>query len=249
VSTPASIAIILARAGSKGVPGKNAAPIAGKPCIAWTIEYALRSRSMVALSTDDPRITDLARTRYPQLELIPRPAHLASGTARIDDAARHAIQTLESKHAELKHPETRIILLYGNVPVRPPGLIERALHTLAAPGTDSVQSYQPVGKNHPWWTARLDPETNEVRPWEGEVLNHGIYRRQDLPPAFIPDGAILAMTRRALFLEVPGVSAGPHAFFGKTRRGIISPGPVIDIDSPLDLAVADAMLRASTVTP
>ncbi|MEZ6234116.1 MAG: hypothetical protein R3B68_07995 [Phycisphaerales bacterium] len=71
-----------------------------------------------------------------------------------------------------------------------------------------------------------------------------MFRRQDLPPAFIPDGAVLGVTRPALMLELPGVPDGPHAFFGLDRRGIINPeGSVVDIDSPLDLVVADAMLR------
>lgn len=235
--TPA-IAIILARAGSKGVPGKNTAPIAGKPCIAWTIDYALASERIdrIAVSSDDLGIKDLARSRG--LTVIDRPANLATDTARVDDAARHAIESLGAKK-----PDTPIFILYANIPVRPAGLIEKALETL--PGADSVQSYQPVGKNHPWWTARIDPKTGDVRPWEGEVLNHNIFRRQELPPAFIPDGGILLVTRRALFLEVPGIVPGPHAFFGKSRRGIVSPGPVIDIDTRIDALVADAMLRGN----
>lgn len=252
VTTPPTIALILARAGSKGVPGKNIAPIAGKPCIAWTIDYTLASKGLtrIAVSTDDPKITDLVHTRYPQLDLIQRPPNLATDTARVDDAARHALESLESKHPNLKDPNTRIIILYANVPVRPAGLIERALKSLDLPSTDSVQSFQPVGKNHPWWMARLD-STGQVSPWEGDVLNHNVYRRQDLPPAYLPDGAILAVTRRALTLQIPNVPPGPHAFFGLSRRGLeTAPGEVIDIDSPLDLAVAEATLRkASTVTP
>lgn len=253
---PPAIALILARAGSKGVPGKNAAPIAGMPCIAWTIDYALASRSVldhVAVSTDDPAIDDLVRSKYPQVVFIHRPAELASDTARIDDAARHALRELENRDSTLKSPDTRIIILYANVPVRPPCLIERALARFDT-GADSVQSYQRVGKHHPWWMSRLDASTGRATPWEGDVLNHGVYRRQDLPPAFLPDGAILAVTRRALMLEVPGVAPGPHAFFGANRFGIETrEGEVIDIDTPLDLAIADAQLRSnakplSTVT-
>ncbi len=244
-----AIAIILARAGSKGLPGKNVAPIAGKPCIAWTIEQALACSRLtkVAISTDDRAIVDLVRSRYSTVEVVGRPAELASDTARVDDAARHAVRALERSTPEAGSPETPIAILYGNVPVRPAGLIDAALEAL--PGADSVQSYQGVGKNHPWWTARLDPVTKVVGPWEGEVLNHGVFRRQDLPPAFIPDGGVMVVTRRALHLDIPGVPAGPHAFFGKVRRGIVSPGPVVDIDTRIDAVVADAVLRGSTVNP
>jgi hypothetical protein len=103
-----------------------------------------------------------------------------------------------------------------------------------------------VGKFHPWWTARIDG-TGRVHPWEGEVLNHGIFRRQDLPAALIPDGGVIALTRRALYLEVPGAPDGPHAFLGVNRRGVINDeGSVIDIDSTVDLMVADSILRETT---
>jgi N-acylneuraminate cytidylyltransferase len=245
--TPA-MALILARAGSKGLPGKNIAPIAGKPCIAWTIEHALAATrvSLIAVSTDDRAILDLVRSRYPGIAPVVRPGDLASDSARVDDAARHAVQALVAEHPEFRRPDAAVAILYANVPVRPAGLLDAALAAL--PGADSVQTYEPVGKHHPWWTARLDPATGEVRPWEGDVLNHNIFRRQDLPPAFVPDGGALVVTRRALFLDVPGVAPGPHAFFGKVRRGVVSPGPVVDIDTRLDAIVADAMLRDTTVT-
>lgn len=247
-SPPPAIAIILARAGSKGVPGKNIAPIAGKPCIAWSIEYALAcpGLSAVAVSTDDSGILDLVRSRYPQLLVVHRPANLATDTARVDDAARHAVLELESRIPELRRPDARVVILYANVPVRPGGLIDAALARMTS-DTDSVQSYQGVGKFHPWWTCRLGAD-GAVSPWEGDVLNHGVFRRQDLPPAFIPDGAVLVVTRRALMLDIPGVPDGPHAFFGKARRGIVSTGEVVDIDSPADVLAAEAILRG-TVTP
>jgi CMP-N,N'-diacetyllegionaminic acid synthase len=234
----AAMALILARGGSKGVPRKNIAPVAGRPCIAWTIEAARRAHTVgrVVVSTDDQEVAAVARGDG--AEVLFRPAALAGDTARVDDVARHAATELD-----LRSPECPIVILYANVPVRPPGLIDLAVSLLIESGCDSVQSYSTVGKHHPWWMARLD-ESGRVRPWEGEVLNHGIYRRQELPPAFIPDGGVLAVTRRALFLEVAGAPAGPHAFFGVDRRGVrTTEGEVVDIDSPIDLLVADAVLR------
>lgn len=226
-------AIILARAGSKGVPGKNTAPVAGRPCIAWTIEAAQRSARVdrVLVSSDDRDALRIATSM--NAEAVERPADLAGDAARVDDAARHAAEPCGAGN---------LVILYANVPVRPEGLIDRALALLAETGCDSVQSYQPVGKHHPWWTAKLD-SSGSVTPWEGDVLNHGVYRRQDLPPALIPDGGVIALTRRALFMQIPGVEPGPHAFFGADRRGVENPeGSVIDIDSPIDLVVADALL-------
>lgn len=230
-------AIILARGGSKGVPGKNIMPIAGRPCIEWTIDAAKQSRllRLIAVSTDDAAIARTAESAG--VRVVARPAPLADDRATVDDAARHAA-------AELGQAFDAFVILYANVPVRPLGLVDRALELLAR-GCDSVQSYAPVGKHHPWWTARLD-EHGAVRPWEGDVLNHSVYRRQDLPPAYIPDGGIIAVTREALFLKVPGVQPGPHAFFGRDRRGVINPeGAVVDIDAPTDALVADALLRSA----
>lgn len=237
-----ALAIVLARAGSKGVPGKNAAPVAGRPCVLWTLDAARGARGVgtVALSTDDPGLARLARKHG--VEHVERPAELATDTARVDDAARHALGVLEER---LERRFERIVMLYGNVPVRPPGLIGRALDLLTKTGCDSVQSYAPVGKHHPWWTARVEGDTGRVRPWEGDVLNHGVFRRQDLPPAYVPDGGVIALTRRALRAEISGVPEGPHAFFGADRRAVLNrEGEVIDIDAPVDLVVADAVLRA-----
>lgn len=236
-----ALAIVLARAGSKGVPGKNAASVAGRPCAAWTIDHARASSrvGLVIVSTDDPRVAQLATG--PGVRAHPRPPALASDSATIDDAARDAVRWGDA-HAGSGALDP-VVLLYANVPVRPAGLIDRAVDLLESSGADSVQSYAPVGKHHPWWTARLD-EHGRVRPWEGEVLNHGVYRRQDLPPAFVPDGGVLVVRRRALFLELPGVAPGPHAFLGAERRGVrTGEGQVVDIDAPVDLLVADALLR------
>lgn len=243
-----ALALILARAGSKGVPGKNRAPVAGRPCVAWTIDAALAARRVarVAISTDDPEIDSIARRAG--ILTVERPPSLATDTARVDDAARDAVAQLERRT-----PGDRVdavAILYANVPIRPTGLIDRAIDLLVRERADSVQSYQTVGKHHPWWTARVDPHTGLVTPWEGHVLNHGVFRRQDLPPAHVPDGGVLVVTRKALFLEIPDAPPGPHAFFGAQRRGVINPeGSVVDIDSPLDLLVADAMLRSGSPAP
>ncbi len=260
VHTPPAIAIILARRGSKGVPGKNVALVGGRPCIAWTIDAAIQAAGVgiVAVSTDDPDAKSVARSFGAGIMVIDRPKSLAGDRATIDAAARHAVAWVGRTSCPPVlvgrtscPPSAPIVILYANVPIRPVlkgvGLIDRALATLARTGADSVQSYAPVGKFHPWWTARVNDRTGRVAPWQGRVLNHGVFRRQDLPPAFVPDGGVIALTRAALMLEL-GVAPGPHAFFGCGRRGIINAdGAVIDIDSPTDLLVADAVLRHAAV--
>lgn len=230
------VAIVLARAGSKGLPGKNTAAVGGRPCIAWTIDAARESEVIdeVWVSSDDRDALSIARSMG--AGAIERPADLAGDNATVDAAARHAV-------GELAGEPDEIVILYANVPVRPAGLIDRAVGLLRRSGCDSVQSYAPVGKHHPWWTARVDAGTGEVSPWEGDVLNHGVFRRQDLPSACIPDGGVIACSADALMLRL-GAEDGPHAFFGRNRRGVMTgEGEVIDIDSRIDQIVADVVLR------
>ncbi len=230
-----ALAIILARAGSKGLPGKNTACVGGRPCIAWTIDAAKASEgvSRVVITSDDARAQDIARSLG--ADAVDRPSELALDTATVDDAARHACESIGWTQGP-------VVILYANVPVRPAGLIDGAIERLGQ-GFDSVQSYAPVGKHHPWWTARLDDQ-GAAHPWEGDVLNHGVYRRQDLPPAHIPDGGVLAVTREALLHQIEGVAPGPHAFLGAKRGGVVTgEGEVIDIDCRVDQLVADAILR------
>ena len=232
-------AIILARAGSKGLPGKNSAVVGGKPCVQWTIESAMNSASVgqVIVSSDDVDVNACAHRLG--CTIIDRPVELAHDTATIDDAARHAYE-------EVGSPDCPIVILYANVPVRPKGLIDDAVKMLVDSDCDSVQSYAAVGKHHPWWTVRVGDD-GSVSPWEGDVLYHNCFRRQDLPSAQIPDGGVIALTPEALMKKLNSTD-GPHCFLGNDRRGIITnEGDVIDIDSRLDQIVADAILKERAV--
>lgn len=236
----AAIAIVLARGGSKGLPGKNILPVGDKPCVEWTLEAAQRSALIgrVVVSSDDEAVLEVACEHG--CEVVQRPPELAHDTATIDDAARHAYESIGS-------PDAPIVILYANVPVRPDSLIDDAVKMLMETGCDSVQSYARVGKHHPWWTVRVG-EDGQVRPWEGEVLYHNCYRRQDLPAAMVPDGGVIALTPGALMMRV-GAPEGPHGFLGIDRRGVVTgEGDVIDIDSRIDLVVADAVLRKKRTT-
>jgi len=235
------LGIILARGGSKGVPNKNLRVLNGRPCIAWTVDHAVRSETLshVLVSSDDVQILREASAGGVETDL--RPPEEATDNATIDAAARGALDRWMSTS---RVTPDAVAVLYGNVPVRPKDLTDRAVAMLLETSCDSVQSYAPVGKRHPWWTARVDA-SGRVRPWEGETLNNGVFRRQDLPPAFVPDGGALVVSLPALRLERAERDMGPHGFLGRDRRGILTEdGEVIDIDSEVDLLVAEAILSA-----
>jgi CMP-N-acetylneuraminic acid synthetase len=164
--------------------------------------------------------------------VVLRPAALASDTATVDSAVRHAVESLAAG-------EGIVVILYGNVPVRPADLADRAVARLVETGADSVQSYYRVGKTHPYWMSRLDGAGRVA-----QFVENRIYRRQELPPLFMPDGGVIAVRRESLFDVREGE---PHAFFGRDRRGIeTAEGEVVDVDTAVDLAVAEAILAAQT---
>lgn len=226
----AALGVILARAGSKGLPNKNSLTIAGKPMLAWTIEHALASKQIkrVMVTTDGEALAQIAG-KY-DVEVVRRPTELASDTATVDAAARHAVNQVVDTH-------DNICLLYGNVPVRPDDLSDRAIQMLNESQADSVQSVCPVGKNHPYWMKTVDPETGRL----GMVQDNQIYRRQELPPVYMLDGGVIALKRSSLFQLVENQ---PHAFLGADRRAVVTePGDVVDIDSAEDLKRAEALLE------
>ena len=228
-----ALGIILCRAGSRGLPKKAVRPLCGQPVITYTFEHARASTLLddVVLSTDCRDAATLAEEHG--IEVIDRPADLATDDARVDDAARHCTEVYQAQHCV---DAKIIVLLYANVPVRPPGLIDDAIHQLIETGADSVRSVAPVGKKHPLWLHRL--EGDRMTPYH---LN-SVYRRQNLEPLYYHDGAVIALRRRALF--TPASQADdPQAFFGRDRRAIVQgPYDAVDIDDADDLHLAEALL-------
>ncbi|MHC4768513.1 MAG: N-acetylneuraminate synthase family protein, partial [Planctomycetota bacterium] len=230
----ATLAVVIGRAGSKGLPGKNARALAGRPLVCHTIGAALAAATVdrVVVSTD---CADIATaTASMSVPVVRRPPELATDTAAVDAAVRHAVEAVGGD-------EQVIIILYANVPVRPKDLIDRAVKLLLETGADSVQSFCDVGKLHPHWMASLDAD-HRVKPY----IENSIHRRQDLPRQWALDGGVIAVTRESLFAGRPN---NPHAFLGADRRGIeTAPGSVIDVDTLHDLHVAEAVLGAPEPT-
>jgi N-acylneuraminate cytidylyltransferase len=224
------LAVIIGRAGSKGLPKKNALDVAGVAMIARTIRFAIASTSIdrVIVSTDGEDIAAIARDEG--VEVFMRGETHSHDTATVDAAVRHAVDASASL-------ASTVVILYANVPVRPSDLADRAVATLQESGADSVQSYYRVGKTHPYWMSRMD-DAGRV----SQFVENRIYRRQELPALFMPDGGVIAVTRASLFDVREGE---PHAFFGRDRRGIETrEGDVVDVDNALDLAVAESILLA-----
>ncbi len=229
-----ALGIILARAGSKGLPDKCMRLVLGRPMLEYTIDHARGARRLTAalLSTDSPAAAALAKRR--RLFTVERPPELASDVAPVDAAARHALDIWERLH------NVRVdaaVLLFGNIPVRAAGAIDAALTLLESSGADSVRSVAPVGKHHPDWTYRLDGDRmRQYRP-------NTIHRRQELEPLYGLDGAIFAVRREALLSASPD---DPQSFLGRDRRALVQRAEdSVDVDEIADLYQAEAVLRAA----
>jgi len=201
--------------------------------ICYTIDDARAASTVdrVVVSTDGDAIAAAAESMA--VPVVRRPPDLATDTAPVAAAVRHAVTEYDAAGAA-----GVIVILYANVPVRPPGLIDRAVGLLLETGADSVQSYCDVGKHHPDWMVELDGDKC-VTPFHDNPVD----RRQDLPNLLIPDGGVIAVTRASLLSAASDPAHDPHAFLGADRRGIeTAPGEVIDVDTPHDLVIAEAFM-------
>jgi CMP-N-acetylneuraminic acid synthetase len=233
-----TIAIIIGRAGSKGLKHKNMRLLGGKPLTAWTVEHALNSKKpdAVILSSDGPDI--LAVGKNYGIHAYERPAELSGDTVTVDAAVRHGVSCWEKQTGKQAQ---YIAILYANVALRAADLTDRAIAKLIDTGCDSVQTVYNVGKTHPLWMRKLTGEGNDVvEPY----IPNEIYRRQDLPPVYMLNSGVLAVRRVNLFDVDP---LHPHNFLGKDRRAIVTgQTDVVDIDDEIDLLFAEAVLNHRT---
>ena len=176
------IAIIPARGGSKGLPGKNIKEMCDKPLIAYTIEAALKSKSIdhVILSTDDEEIAAVAKKYGAEVPFM-RPAELASDTAIAGDNYIYTIVRLE------KEWNTKIdsfVVLQPTSPLRIAEDIDGAVELFNARNADSVVTY--VKEAHPiFWHKKIDENNKLEDIFEGTIAN-----RQELPITYYPNGAV-----------------------------------------------------------
>jgi len=238
------LAVIMARAGSVGVPGKSRRELLGRPVIAYTFDQvrAAQRINRCVVSSDDQMILELARSAG--FEVIERPPELATSTSATDPVLRHAVRTMAERH---RYAPEAVVMLYGNVPLRRHQMIDKCIAMLEETGADSVQTIAPVGKNHPYWMFDLTPDANgDSVGTGGKITKHipnQIFRRQDLPPLYAPTGAVYVMKTQVLMAGEG--QADPHAFLGRDRRGLITAvEDSVDIDVPRDFFLAEAILRS-----
>ena len=198
------LGIITARGGSKGIPGKNLKLLAGKPLLAYTVDTARRSGALdrVILSTDDEAIATAGRDLGCDVPFM-RPLDLAHDDTPHLPVIQHATRWMEER---VNYRPDAVMILQPTSPLRTAQDIVAAIELLDRSGADSVLSVNEVpAHSHPMRTLRVDNAGNAVLFVSGEPVRKRINRRQDLPPAWVMNGAIYACRTRLLFDAEPSL--------------------------------------------
>ena len=225
-------AFIFARGGSKGLPRKNVLPFNGKPLIAHAIECALRCPSLgsVIVSTDDAEIADVARAYGASVPFM-RPDDLASDSASEWLAWRHAIEWVHANQA----PFDVMVSLPTTAPLRAVVDVEHCVDVMREdPAADVVACVTEAQRSPYFNMVRLgdDGAAGLVIPPESAV-----WRRQDAPNVY-------DMTTVAYAARVPFVLQSSGLFAGRLRVVQVPRERALDIDTPLDFTIAEAIVNA-----
>ncbi|MFR9676193.1 cytidylyltransferase domain-containing protein [Streptomyces sp. TR06-5] len=220
------LAVVPARGGSKGVPGKNLAEVGGVSLVARAVR-ACRGAALVtdvAVSTDDAEIAAAARAAG--AEVVDRPADLAGDVATSEAAVLHALDAHEARHAATVDA---VLLVQCTSPFLTAEDVQGVAAAVTEGGADSALTVAPF-HGFVWRAA-------DAAVADGHGVNHDRSvrpRRQDRPQEHLETGAAYAM-------DVAGFRKAGHRFFGRTDLVPTDPARVLEIDDPHDLARARAL--------
>lgn len=230
------LGLIPARGGSKGLPGKNIKSLGGVPLLGRAILGARKAGCLDRLwvSTDDPAIAAVAESFGVKVPWL-RPAELAQDGSLMTDVLAHLLERLQKD--EGYRPDA-ILVLQATSPFRTPETIRRAVELYRKGGGRGVISVTP-SRHHPVWSYRID-ESGVLRPFvAGDVTPPP---RQKLPLAYFLDGSVF-LTSTESFLK-------RRSFYsGEDLALVVEGDEAIDVDTPLDWALAEAAEKARRPEP
>lgn len=154
------LAVIPARGGSKGLPGKNMLEFEGRPLVSWAMLSAVQSQFVdrVVLSTDDARIKETGEALGVDIPYI-RPSHLANDTSPVVDTIIDLMtymETREDRRYDL------IVLLQPTSPFRTHEHVDKALLAMNSGGHESLISCKRAKHPPNWYVRRNDDATIEL---------------------------------------------------------------------------------------
>lgn len=198
------LGVVTARAGSKGLPGKNLKLLAGRPLLAYTIDAARTSGALdrVILSTEDEQIADVGRQLGCDVPFM-RPRELAQDETPHLPVVQHAVRWMAERAS---YRPDAVMVLQPTAPLRDAADIRGAVELFERSGADSVVSVSEVAAHaHPLRVLRVDDRGDAVLFATGEPVRHRINRRQDLPAAWVMNGAIYICRTSLLFADAPSL--------------------------------------------
>ncbi len=222
-------AFIFARGGSKGLPGKNIKPLAGKPLLQYSIDTALACPSIekVFVSTDDIQIAEVARSGG--AIVIERPDELANDTSPEWLSWRHAVTWVQENYGLFD----RFISLPATSPLRSVEDVENAIRKLTVVDADICISVTPASRS-PYFNMVKQTDSGLV-----ELVNQPsdeVTRRQDAPNVF-DITTVVYVTTPAFVLNQYGI------FSGNVTSIEIPKERAVDIDDIYDFKLAQVLIQ------
>jgi N-acylneuraminate cytidylyltransferase len=216
-------AVIPLRGGSKGLPGKNTRPLAGKPLYRHAVDLALAAgASRVLISTD---IQEVLTAELPQsVQALQRLSELCGDTVPMAPVLVHALQT-----GQVQGP---VVLLQATSPLRQAVDVQQALARLGSGAFDLVMSVTDADRSVLKW-GQVMPDGRFVPLSRPE---HCFANRQSLPPVYKPNGAVYAMDAQ-WFIE-------QKSFVSERIGTVVMPAErSFDIDNMNDFELCEALLK------
>lgn len=222
------VALVPARGGSKGIPGKNLRPFDGLSLVHRAVQIGKETTNAVAVSSDASEIRHEGN-RAGATYLLHRPADLATDDAPMLGVAQHTAQCLKFDV---------LVLLQPTQPLRRPEHITAALKLLEETGADSVVSVVQVPAHYsPDYVLWAD-SGGVLRPFDGEMhadVDDLPTRRQDCREAYSRDGTVYAIRRQT-------IEAG--SLYGQHCVPLLIPAhESVNLDTEDDWARAEAMVK------
>ncbi len=225
------LAIIPARGGSKGLPGKNTRLLHGMPLVAWPIQAALNSRwiDRVVVTTDDMEIAAIAKASGADVPFI-RPAHLAADTSPSSDAILHALAYCTAEDGEYAY----IVVLEPTSPLTESVDIDKALETLVATDRLSIVGTSQVGSSHPAYCAMMG-EDGCLKPFNRDHFGSPL-RRQDVDALYFFDGSLYIS-------DVDKYREAATFYHESTLPYIVPAWKSLEIDTLLDFLMVETVMQ------
>lgn len=226
------IAIIPARGGSKGLPGKNIKELLGKPLIAYTIDAALGAKCVnrIIVSTDDQTIAQIAEKYNAEVPFM-RPLELAADDSKAIDSYLYTIERIE-KNEQINI--NSILILLPTCPLRTSEDIDNAYSIFIEKDADSVISY--TKEDHPIiWHKYIENSGKFTDIFNENALDN----RQSNRESFYPNGA-LYFFKKELLKQNKYYSDRSFAYIMPRERSV-------DIDDQNDFQYAEYLLKQNFI--